>query len=550
MDPPPELEGEFNDWYDTEHIAERLRVPGFLTARRIERRTRPRYAAMYDLDSLAVLQTDAYKNVSGEKRSPWTARMLKVTRLFDRRLYEQVLPGREKVRDDQPWTALRVIAPGQGAARDVVEKHVQAMRDREGGTARLYLGHEKAAGELLVVYTAKDEAARDGLLVLGASLGGVVTEYGPYQKDGVETDQFTNIPESARAASDAFYRRGYTDGLPIIPPTDEAVLDMLATLDESSGPRGAQKTIGLMAPKMGEVTLEAIAINAVMAGCRPEYFPIVVAAVEALIDPAFNLLGVQATTHPVTPLLIVNGPARYELGFNLSGNAMGEGTQANATIGRAIRLILRNVGGGRPGKTDFTTQGSPARYGFCVAENQEESPFPPMHVALGFQPEDTVVTVCQAEGPHNVNDHSSQTALSLMEMIAGTMATFATNDLARGGHPTLALGPEHAKLLAREGWTRERVQAWLCENARVPPSRLPDEMQKWLLAREDIDKSQWTGKGVPIGNAPTDFLVFVAGGTGRHSAFMPSFGFGRPVSKKAKYVATGAPAPLIPECDC
>jgi hypothetical protein len=544
MDPPPELESEFNDWYDSEHIAERLRVPGFLTARRLERRLRPRYAAMYDLDSLEVLQSAAYKNVSGDKRSPWTARMLKVTRLFDRRVYEQVLPRREIVREAQRWTALRVLPPD--SVRGPIDAHVRQIRERKDACARLFVGHEKAAGEWLIVYTADSEATRDAVLAAGGALGGDVRAFDPYAREPIETDDITHIPADAKGATDAYYRRGYTDGLPIIPPSDELVLETLAMLPN----RSAREVIGLMAPRQGEVTLEALAINAVMAGCRPEYFPIVVAAVEALLDPGFNLLGVQATTHPVTPMLIVNGPARYELGFNLSGNAFGEGTQANATVGRAIRLILRNVGGGRPGKTDFTTQGSPARYGMCVAENEEESPFPPLHVALGWKKEDTVVTVCQAEGPHNVNDHSSQTALSLLRMIAGTMATFGTNDLARGGHPALALGPEHAKMLGREGWTREKIQAWLCDNARVPPSRLPGEMQRWLKEREDIDKSAWTDAGIPVGNKPEDFVIFVAGSTGRHSAIIGSFGFGKFVSRRAAYVPTGQPAPLIPECDC
>lgn len=541
LDVPPELEEEFNDWYDTEHIPERLGISGFRTGRRGERRTAPRYIALYDLDSLACLDADAYKAKTGVNRSPWTARMLKVTRTFTRRLYHQLAPGREVVVPEHAHTVMRFV-PHAGSSLEALQAHVAEVRTRKDATARLYDGREKALGEYLVLYTTDDAAVAASLADGGP---GEVHVYGPYSREPLEDDTFTNLPRDARGASDAFYRRGYTDGLPIIPPTDELVAQMIG-----SQKRPAHEVLGLMAPKQGEVTIEALAVNAVMAGCRPEYFCVVIAAVEALLDPRFNLLGVQATTHPVTPLLVVSGPIRYELGFNLAGNAMGEGTQANATIGRAIRLILRNVGGGRPGRTDFTTQGSPARFGFCVAENQEESPFPPLHVALGYAPEQSVVTVCQAEGPHNVNDHSSQTALSFLQMLAGTMATFGTNDLARGGHPTVALGPEHARLLSREGWTREKMQAWLCEHARVLPSSLNVEMRDWLLARDDIDKSVWTDRGIPIGAQPTDFLVFVAGGTGRHSSFMPSFGFGRPATRLIDYTPTGAPPPLIPECDC
>ncbi len=543
LDLVAEQEDEFNDWYDLEHIPQRLGLPGFRTSRRAQRRRAPRYIALYDLESLQALTTPEYLGASGNHRTPWTARMLRLTRKFDRRLYQQLLPGREEIRSDLGHTTLRFV-PQAGCDLAKLRAHVEEVRKHSDASARLYEGVERAAGEYFVLYQASSEPVAIALAE-DTVPGGRTEHYEPYQREPEETDLFTNIPTDAAGATDAFYRRGYTDGLPIIPPTDERVDQMMATVS-----RKPSALVGLMAPRQGEATIEALAINAVMAGCRPAYFPIIVAAVQAMMEPGFNLLGVQATTHPVTPMIIVNGPIRYELGFNLSGNAMGEGTHANATVGRALRLILRNVGGGRPGKTDFTTQGSPARYSFCVAENEEQSPFPALHVARGFRPEQSVVTVCQAEGPHNVNDHSSQCAQSLLEMIAGTMATLGPNDLARKGHPTVALGPEHAQMLDREGWTREKVQAFLHEFARVPVERLPKEMEVWLREREDIDKTTWTPRGIPLAATPQDFLVFIAGGTGRHSSFMPSFGFGAPVSRLIEYSATGAPPPVIPDCDC
>lgn len=542
LDPPPELEEEFNDWYDTEHLPERLRVPGFSTARRVVRDARPRYLACYDLEELAILEGEAYRSVSGDRRSAWTARMLRKTRLFERRVYEQILPGRERVQAEHAFTVLRSAA---GADDALLRAHVEQARRRPDVAARLFVGRQPAsvAGHLLVLYTAASAEAAGWCA--SAPVGGEVSSFGRYDAEAREDDRYTRLPESPRGASHAFYRRGYTDGLPIIPPTDELVAEMVAAQD-----RPREELLGRLPPRDGAATVESLAINAVMAGCHPEHFPVVLAAVEALLDPALNLLGVQATTHPVSPCLVISGPIRLGLGFNLSGNAMGEGTLANAVIGRAIRLILRNVGGARPGKTDFTTQGSPARYGFVVAENEELSPFPPFHTSIGFDTSQSVVTVFASEGPHNVNDHSSNCGQSLLEMIGGTMATFATNDLGRGGKPLVAIGPEHANLLARDGFTREKVQEYLFENARVRLEALPPEMREWLEVRHDIDRSVWTPRGIPLADRPSDIFVMVAGGKGRHSCFMPNFAFGRPVARAIAFAPSGATPPFLPDCDC
>ena len=170
---------------------------------------------------------------------------------------------------------------------------------------------------------------------------------------------------------DAHYQeRGWTDGLPIVPPTEAAVAAFLAHTD-----RDPREILGVLPPRQGEATVERVAVNAVMAGCRPAYFPVVLAAVEALADPLFNLDSVQATTHPVAPLIVVNGPIAREIGLHAGGNAFGQGFHANVTIGRAIRLVLTNVGGGLPGSGDRATQGSPAKIAYCIAENEADNPW-------------------------------------------------------------------------------------------------------------------------------------------------------------------------------
>jgi hypothetical protein len=358
-------------------------------------------------------------------------------------------------------------------------------------------------------------------------------------------DSLLNIPDDMEAACQALYESGFTDGLPVIPPTAQRVQAMLA-----ADPRPALALIGRVPPRLGGATLEAVAINAVLAGAQPRYLPVITAALEAMLEPAFNLLGVQATTHPCSPVLIVSGPIRHALDMNTGANAMGEGNQARATIGRAIRFILRNVGGAIPGTTDMVTHGTPARFGFVFAENEEDSPFPPFHTELGFAADDSAVTVFAGEGPHNVNDHASKTAEGVLRMIAGTVATSGTNDLARGGKPLVVLGPEHAAMIAQAGYTRATVQEFLFEHARLPLERLPEETRIWLEGRTDIDGSLWNERGVPVANRPADIFVACGGGKGRHSVYVPSFGFSRPVGRKIAFSGRFERYLDKPACDC
>jgi hypothetical protein len=340
------------------------------------------------------------------------------------------------------------------------------------------------------------------------------------------------LPSTVRVADEAqvfeeFVRRDWCDGLPIVAPTRERVDRMLAGAEGDA-------TLGLMAPLWREATLEKLAVNAVMAGCEPPAFPVIVAAVRAMLDPAFNLYGVQATTHPVAPLLIVSGPRARALGLHAGAGLFGPGFRANATLGRAIRLILMNVGGGWPGRHDMATQGSPAKFSFAIAEREEASPWEPLHVALGFRPEQSVVTVYGGEPPHNVNDHVSTTAAGVLNNVSDVAATLGSNVgwyLAQS-QLLVVLGPEHAATIAADGFTRADVQRFVFEHARLPLGRLRLGgmwgMHDWPLWMKMATDDHVMLPEVP---SPDDVFVMVGGGPGKHSAVVPNCTFSRAVSR-------------------
>lgn len=322
------------------------------------------------------------------------------------------------------------------------------------------------------------------------------------------------VPESVAEINRIFHEKGWTDGLPIVPPTPEAVSLMLQGMN-----RKPDEVIGLIPPRRGEATVEKLAVNAVMAGCLPEHMPIIVTAMEAMLDERFNLYGVQATTHPCGPLLIINGPVRHTLGINCGNNVFGPGNLANAAIGRAVRLILLNVGGGIPGKTDKSTQGNPGKYTFCMGENEEQNPWEPLHVEKGFAPTESTVTVVAAESPHNINDHSSTGAKSLLKTVGGTMRTQGNNNVIyQVGEVLVVFGPEHAATIARDGMSKKDVKSFLWEKARIPCEEFSREHRAQRFrgfAKEDQ---------VPVAQKAEDIMIVVAGGPGKHSAFIPTFG--------------------------
>jgi len=318
----------------------------------------------------------------------------------------------------------------------------------------------------------------------------------------------------------AFTDRAWCDGLPIIPPTPERVAAML-------GGRDGARVLGVMPPLWRQATLEKLAVNAVMAGCEPAAFPIIVAAVEAMLDPTFNLYGVQATTHPVAPLLVVNGPYGRQVGLHAGSGCFGPGFRANATIGRAIRLILLNVGGAWPGRYDMATQGSPAKFAYCIAENEAASPWGPLC-------DGDVVTVYGGEGPHNVNDHVSTTAAGILANVADTAVSLGSNVgwYFSQAQLMVVLGPEHARTIAGDGLERADVQRFVYENARQPLSLMRlggmygmQDWPAWMNATSDPDAR------LPRVPSPEDIFVVVAGGSGKHSSVVPTCTISRAVSR-------------------
>ena len=320
------------------------------------------------------------------------------------------------------------------------------------------------------------------------------------------------VPDEYEAVQSLYLERGWSDGLPIVPPTPGRVDAMVAAVDLPPG-----HVIAEIPPIWGSATVERLAINSVMAGCLPEYFPVIVAAVDAMGDPAFNLYAIQATTHPCAPLLIVNGPIREALGLNASSGAFGPGWRANATIGRAIRLMLLNVGGGYPGVGDMSTHGAPSKFSYCVAENEELNPWQPLHVDRGFRPEQSTVTVIAGEPPHNVNDHSGRSADDILTIVAGAMAVTGANNAYTGGETLLALGPEHAATIAGDGLSKTDVVEWLMRRALVPLERYTEDTL--------VERFQRVPDGpVPMVRSTDDLAVIVLGGPGKHSCWVPTFG--------------------------
>lgn len=328
---------------------------------------------------------------------------------------------------------------------------------------------------------------------------------------------------------DYLAKSGLSDGLPVVVPTLERVEAMLQYSLLSP-----DDTLGILAPMGASATVERLAANAVMAGCLPSHFPVVVAAVQALLDPDLDLLGVQATTHPVAPLLVVNGPVAREISINSGAGLFGPGFRANATIGRAVRLILMNVGGARPGLLDKATMGQPGKFSFCIAENELESPWEPLHVQRGFPDWASTVTIVPAEGPHNVLISSSMNAYGVLHPICGAIAQPGTgNGWYDDADIMVILCPEHARTIARDGFSKEQVQQYIFEHARTPLDKYAPEDVERRFRRKFPDKYGTAVASetlVPIVSSPEKIAVLVAGGPGKQSMHLPSVGFTKSVT--------------------
>lgn len=318
-------------------------------------------------------------------------------------------------------------------------------------------------------------------------------------------------------------RSGWTDGLPVWPPL-RAVVESLV---DASG-RGARDVVARLPPSFDEATVELVAANAAMAGCPPPAMPVVLAAVAAVAEPPFNLMGVQATTHPCGVLVLGWGPASARAGITGGEGCLGPGAGSNLAVGRALRLTLSNVGGARPGSTDRATHGTPAKVGACFAETAAASPWPPLQVEEGWAPDADAsgVTVLAAEGPHNVQDHRSATAAGVLDTVGIALRNVGANNFIMSlnalesgqpaswrPRPLVVLGPEHAWAIADGGHDRASVRQELWERSHV---RIGDVPREW--------RTHLGTAAVPLCPAPADILVAVAGGPGRHSCWFPSMG--------------------------
>jgi len=329
---------------------------------------------------------------------------------------------------------------------------------------------------------------------------------------------------------DEMLASGLGDGLPIVAPTAERVERMLA-----ASPHSPQTVIGPLAPLFAEVTWRDVAINAVMAGCKPEYLPVVGAAVEALGAPEFNLIGISTTTGSAATLLIVSGPIAGRIGMNAEANALGPGNRANATIGRALRLVLQNVGGAKPGEIDMATIGQPAKFGFCFAENEAGSPWPPLHVERGFARDESVVTVVGTSGIVEVVDSSSRTTADLAQTFAQSMliaGTVGGGGLLGGGEPLVVIPPELAALLAQDGASKADFKRAIWERARLPSAQLSAAVREHKTGRQATAGDD-PDAVLKVSETPDDIMVVVAGGVGIKAAYIPTWGGStRAVSRK------------------
>src|SRR2546428_3678600 len=270
-------------------------------------------------------------------------------------------------------------------------------------------------------------------------------------------------PDLESDAIESLFSRGVTDGLPVVPPTRRLVERAVAASGRDGG-----ELVALVPPNYGRATVEKLAVNAVMAGCRPEYMPVVIAAIEAICDEAFDLHGVSATTNAPAPLVIVNGPIRAELEINSGAGVFGPGWRANATIGRAVRLVCVNLGGARPGDVSMSTLAHPGRYTYCIGEHGEASPWESLAVEHGVTPEQSTVALLAADAPLGVYAQRSRTPDDLLPTIAASMAVGSHHKMTHWGDTLVVLSPEHAKILGDAGWKKADVRRWLHERLQWP----------------------------------------------------------------------------------
>jgi hypothetical protein len=357
---------------------------------------------------------------------------------------------------------------------------------------------------------------------------------GPAPQAPLQRIEAIRAVDPEAAVNELFWRRGWTDGLPIVAPTVARVREMLRF---AALPHAA--VLGELEPMRGQATIEKVAVCAVMAGARPEYLPVILAAVAGIADPAFNLRGVQTTDENVTPLLVVSGPLAAELEINCGAGALGPGFRANATIGRAVRLAMINIGGGRTGTTSLAGIGQPGRYTLCVAEDPQASPWPALHTESGLGAERSAVTLLRAECSINVTG-----GLDDIASVMGS-ATSAFSVL-HGGCVAVLLAPATAAAYAAKGWAKRDIATYLHEAGRIPHAVWQRMWVRRHIAPDHgipdwVEAAQERGAPIPVVRDPEDIVIFVAGARvpiAQH-VYFPTWGFPRcrlvlPVERPAR----------------
>ena len=326
---------------------------------------------------------------------------------------------------------------------------------------------------------------------------------------------------------EACFERGWTDGLPVVPPTEERVLRML-----EGTTRSPDALVGIAPPNYNECTVEKVAINAVMAGCKPEYLPVVLAAVEAVLTEEFGMHGLLATTFFAGPMIVVNGPITREIGMNSQVNALGQGNRANATIGRALQLIIRNVGGGVPGGVDRAMLGNPGKYTFCFAEREDDSPWESLAVERGFSSDVSTVSLFAASGVTPIMDQASREPDALCRSFAACLKSEGHPKHANTASPLLVISPEHTRRYKDAGWSKDLFRETLNQYLQIPVEELvsgaggiPEGIS------ENRTKDQ---KTMPKFRANTLYIVRAGGDAGLFSAIIGSWGGSKSVTKEIK----------------
>ena len=312
------------------------------------------------------------------------------------------------------------------------------------------------------------------------------------QLSAAETVQ---VEDSIDTIFEEYYKNGWTDGLPIIPPTKDRVAEMMTAVNKAP-----DDVVATLPPRMGNATVKKIAINAVIAGCLPAYMPVIVAAVEAIADPEFNLKAHAVTTSPIAIMLLVNGPIRKKLDINSSWGVFGPGWRANATIGRAINLVILNVGGRIPGEVCKSVVGNPGRYTMCIGENEEDSPWEPLHVTKGFHRNESTVTAIAAAGWHDWEHYYTD-----IQML-GAIVMYLHAPIVASVHPIfgqseyyLVINPAHAKVFAQAGYSKQSFQKYLYDHVQdLPTSIMPDYLFQELIAADRGELKFWQDRDVMV----------------------------------------------------